>query len=529
MQRSILRIPEFQRDYAWGEDEVQSFWNDLSGALQKDSYFLGLLILTEEDSVSHVVDGQQRLLTLLLLAQILHNNCIQYGRHALAERVSSTFLYAIDYSSDQKIPRISASSVHDAEILRHVFASGDVPWPDSAKAGLLARAYRQLNGAFSRDLAGSEAFKRLSEWAVFLNERLYFTVFTHPDRSAAYKVYEVVNTRGKELTTADLIKSYILGEAREPDRSDIYNRWQAIFERFRAADRSSQFVQFLRHVLVVRLGPIEARDLYDRVAARYKGPSGIQMFLEEIESELDLYLQMMDPKLSGPASDDELAVFSAIATLDIRTVRPLLLALHRSDDASSGLRNLLELIVRRIVVGNLGTGNVERRFGLAARDIAKDPEKSWRSAMNVLEDLSPTREDFVAKVANRSFNQNVLFFLRSSILQSTKTPKLEGSLYAIRPRSGNGWNYFDDEVFRRFGSTLVNTIIATTDRRPKGSNSPVGFQSLLLPYAAKEEFESALGVGQLVQELGEPGGWDDNKLVSISSQLASAASLIWYE
>ena len=49
--KSTFKVPQYQREYSWGIDEVSEFWSDLKLALNDDdgSYFLGLIILTSEE------------------------------------------------------------------------------------------------------------------------------------------------------------------------------------------------------------------------------------------------------------------------------------------------------------------------------------------------------------------------------------------------------------------------------------------------------------------------------------------------
>ena len=53
-----FKVPPYQREYSWLNEEVSEFWGDLQKSLRSESYFLGLVILTEEDETKHVVDGQ---------------------------------------------------------------------------------------------------------------------------------------------------------------------------------------------------------------------------------------------------------------------------------------------------------------------------------------------------------------------------------------------------------------------------------------------------------------------------------------
>ncbi|WP_119302847.1 DUF262 domain-containing protein [Dongia deserti] len=101
LSSSTFEVPQFQREYSWEEDEIADFWNDLSNSLESESYFLGLIILTDQDGRKHVVDGQQRLITLSLLATAIYFEAQDRGRTALADRIRADFLRSIDYDSDE--------------------------------------------------------------------------------------------------------------------------------------------------------------------------------------------------------------------------------------------------------------------------------------------------------------------------------------------------------------------------------------------------------------------------------------------
>src|SRR5277367_2360865 len=66
-------------------------------------------------------------------------------------------------------------------------------------------------------------------------------------------------------------------------------------------------------------------------------------------------------------------------------LRPILLAIADVPDPMEGMKYVLQLVVRRIVVGNLGTGNVERRFGEAAKKVSEAHE--WTLLREDLKDL----------------------------------------------------------------------------------------------------------------------------------------------
>ena len=125
MSGATFEVPPYQREYSWVEnEEVSEFWNDLRNALNDDSYFLGLVILTDEGKRKHVVDGQQRILTLTLLAAALYHEALGSGRKALAERIQADFLRSIDYQTDETLPRVVLSDHADNETLQAILNAG---------------------------------------------------------------------------------------------------------------------------------------------------------------------------------------------------------------------------------------------------------------------------------------------------------------------------------------------------------------------------------------------------------------------
>lgn len=215
LSTSIFDIPPFQREYSWMEDEVADFWNDLSAKLETQTYFLGLVILTDEtpqkaestarDGVGessefrkHVVDGQQRIVTLTLLATALYFEAQARGRSALADRIQADFLRSIDYGSDETKPRVRLSDEKDDATFQSILSGESdnlMAEPDSV-SGKMLESYNYIRDKLRQDLK-SDPFKRLGKWTEFITHKLYFAVFIHPDASSAYEVYEVINTRGK--------------------------------------------------------------------------------------------------------------------------------------------------------------------------------------------------------------------------------------------------------------------------------------------------------------------------------------------
>ncbi len=517
---SEFEVPPYQREYSWQQDEVREFFEDLQRSLNDDTYFLGLIILTDEERKKKIVDGQQRIVTLTLLAAALYHEAKTRKRDALADRLSADFLYSINYETDGSDPRVKLSDSVDDKTLQHIIVHGEPPkiTDDESVGAELIRSFSFLRRELRKDLS-PDPFKRLGKWTEFITHKLYFAVFIHPDPASAYQVFEVINTRGRDLTTADLLKNYMISQAIPAQRVEIYNRWKLVSDYF-ASDATNTFVQFIRHVVTINGGHILPKDLFAFLAARTTHPSRqaptSTELLSQLEDWLPLYMQMIDTSLPGPASSSALGVFGALNRLNIITVRPLMMAMHRAKDTDEGLQQLLRLIVKRIVVGNLGTGNIERRFAEAARKVNYTQE--WNSPLEELSDLVPERAQFQETLTKRSINKNIMGYLKNSICSKNIIPDHFYDLHYILPKSIKDSPGFSEGELAFWGNTIGNTFLSKSAKRIGEANWP-DFKKYMLETAADGEYSKILGFHEK---------WDAKAIKEMGELLAKDAAAVWY-
>ncbi|RKQ89569.1 uncharacterized protein DUF262 [Maricaulis maris] len=521
---STFLIPQYQREYSWQDEEVSEFWSDLSGSLEQDAYFLGLVILTDEGDVRHVVDGQQRIITLTLLAMALYIEAVDRGRAALAERIQAEFLQTIDYSTDETHSRVKLSDPVDNETFQAILINKGTPngVGDGEVSKRLIAAFNYIRNALRHDLRG-DPFKRLGKWTEFLNKKVYFAVFVHPDAATAYQVFEVINTRGRDLTTADLLKNYILSQTSPPNREDRYQQWQSISRVFPPEGSNNTFVQYIRHVVTVGCGHVLPKNLFKFLAQRQlvqgRTPPNPDQLMAELEKFLPVYQQIIEPETSGPASDFALRVFDSLNHLGVMTVRPILLAMKELEDGDAGMEFLLRLVVRRIVVGNLGTGNVERRMGDVAKKIAET--NNWRHLQTDLRDLNPSRDEFVNQLSRRSFNKGTLTFVRRSLIENSICPSDQGILHFIWQRKGmEHWGEISEEEGSFWAATIGNTFLSDLKRRPDdATRSWEGFKSSMINDTAHgEDLTAFLDVHE----------WRPEVIQHFGEVAAERAAKLWY-
>lgn len=522
---ATFEIPAFQREYAWGEEQVKEFWSDLSHAMSGDSYFLGLIILTAENERKRkqVVDGQQRLLSISLLAASLYHAAMNIGRNALADRLHSTLLRSLDYATDNENPRIVLSDARANKTFQSIIEYGSLN-EDEIKGESSERLWKAYNFLNSELLNSEEEdkFRKLGAWAEFITEQIYVAVFDHQDEAAAYSVFEVVNTRGKQLTTADLLKNFVLYHTGEADRAARYGQWYEMVEKFEQVG-GQNFVHYIRHVVNLRTGYLLPKNLYNYVAKRGDFSDAdvpnVDELMALLQMNLPLYLQIVDPTLDGPADPLALDIYVALNELGVEAVRPLLLAVSTTPNALAGLEEILRLVVKRIVVGNLGASSVERKFAEAARIVHRSG--FWEEGLEVIRDMNHPRAEFEAQLTRRNFNRSIMSFIRRSLVHRSITPPSEGILQYLRPRQSpeDAWPDFSGDEFSFWGTTIGNSILVDIKRRPKDTSSWQGVRDHLLPHAID---------GEDVGLLSKHSSWTQSAVEQVGQQLAVRAADVWY-
>lgn len=513
---STFEIPDYQREYSWNSnEEVKEFWQDISKSLNDGQYFLGLLILTTDSDRKSVVDGQQRLITLSLLANVIRLQAIRYKRTLVAHTMRDMFLFTPNYESETRETRIRVISDMDRNIFEALLRleDPDEPVPE-AESNILA-AHKYFSERLREALNADNAALQLSQWARLLSNGINFALFIHPDANAAFKVFEVVNTRGKDLTPAQLIKSYLISSVPEEDRRSVYDRWIAIEDAFKSRDLLSQLTQFVRHSVILKSGYVIPRDLYQEITKSYKGKASVADFLSYLESTLPTYLRIADPYSDENEDEVDSRVFAIIDQLSISTIRPILLALSQLVDRKRGYEELLRIVVPRAVSGTFGTGSVERAFAKAAVQIAVSND--WREGIDSLSALRPTREDFSVKLETKPMNRWTAHVLRSSLVQETIVPALDTYVHIVRPRYAN-WPAFSDDEFRLVGTTLGNYILSIEDRRPHGTNTPREVREKLIPTAPQNELVTVHNFGE----------WTADDVRRWNRQISEKLTALWF-
>tara|TARA_B100000029_G_C17588732_1_gene961902 strand:- start:84 stop:2195 length:2112 start_codon:yes stop_codon:yes gene_type:complete len=107
-----IAIPEYQRTYDWNSETFEQLLECLEehrkihpSTLQHNPYFLGNLMIHKADDVFWLVDGQQRLVTITIIAAAVRDICIENGRYDLAYEIQDEMIFSKHRDANYLTPR----------------------------------------------------------------------------------------------------------------------------------------------------------------------------------------------------------------------------------------------------------------------------------------------------------------------------------------------------------------------------------------------------------------------------------------
>ena len=236
------RVPLYQRDYAWMQQEWEDLWNDvveMRGDPEGRHYMGALVVQTQGDREFLVIDGQQRLATISLLALAVIDKLRRMadaGTDAARNRERATelrnrFIGEKDPASLIESSRLRLNEIDDPFYQDYLVQLRPPLNPRGllGSNALLWKCYRYFSKQIDElesgaRTEGEEIAKILSETVA---RRLLFILITVDHELNAYTLFETLNARGLELTTTDLLKNYFFSQVRAgTDIDALKRRWQ---------------------------------------------------------------------------------------------------------------------------------------------------------------------------------------------------------------------------------------------------------------------------------------------------------------
>ena len=379
------RIPIYSSGpiYSWTERECQQLWDDIVRAGGDDAvsaHFLGSIVyiqaglyhVTNQSSLL-VIDGQQRLTTVMLILEALARQLVDSEPvdGFSARKLRNYYLLNPEEDDERRFKLILTQT--DKESLLDLVQQRNLPADSSTRIRENFEYFCGRIGDLGTDL---------SALCLGLTKLVIVDISLDREQDKPQLIFESMNSTGRELTQADLIRNFILMDLDPMHQALLYKEhWRPMEVAFGQEAYGSHFDGFMRDYLTFQTGEIpNVRAVYDafRRHARTSetAAAGVDALVADIHNFATYYCAM--------ALDKEPDMSLATAFRDLRELKvdvasPFLLELY--SDYEGGLLTckdfeqavrLVEAYVFRRAVCAIPTNSLNKTFATFGRSLRKE-------------------------------------------------------------------------------------------------------------------------------------------------------------
>ena len=369
-------IPIFQRTYSWERSHCEQLWLDIlrvGANPDLNSHFIGSAVYIPEQDTSAaisrwlVIDGQQRIttMTLLLLSLMRRLKAEDLDDPVSAAQIEDSYLRNRYGKGDLCYKMLLTKTDKDTLI---ALLEGKTP-PDPVSSRI------DDNFKFFSEQMGTADVKTVYQG---IQKLMIVDVRLQQGLDNPQMIFESMNSTGKALTQADLIRNYVLMGLQHDLQTRLYNDyWRPMEIIFGAENYNNQFDEFMRFFLVIQTGNHRIRrgDVYNEFKA-YSRKHEVEALLASLKDYAVYYCAIA----LGKEKDVQLgSAFHDIRELRADVCYPLLMELY-ADFALQRLSKaefieiilMVESYVFRRAVCDIPTNSLRQTFATFNRKLEKD-------------------------------------------------------------------------------------------------------------------------------------------------------------
>lgn len=404
-------VPDYQRDYSWSVNEVETLWMDIIiSHKQQSEYFMGTIVLKKHEKDSDtfdIVDGQQRLATFSMLFQVLASLGDSFSSNPSVlkqvERNPASLELARKLAKVARA-RLREPSEPDNYYLRLNKKDNElfdyIVRDESASSFRTEEALNKINKSDKRllktkktftqkvieEFCGIDALQEIYNMLVHIVKRLKFITIEVETDYDAFLLFESLNSKGMDLSVADLLKNKILMKASGDEHKSelLLNNWESMISSVEASRLSP--VDFLRvYWEAIQGANITKKELYKNIGVYIDRTNDIQSFskqLKDIAYDFSVYASselLFPTSIHQTGKDKYLAYCGEINSLKYTTCLPLLMY------AQQNKANLLEplskmslsFLFRWITIGDYSVGGAKKIFDEVIRRLQSSNDEKF--------------------------------------------------------------------------------------------------------------------------------------------------------
>jgi uncharacterized protein with ParB-like and HNH nuclease domain/predicted transport protein len=536
-------IPIYQRTYSWTERECRQLWDDILRTGTNDNiaaHFVGSIVYIEKglyqvssQSPLLVIDGQQRLTTVMLILEALAR---RLGEQEpvdgfSAKKLRSYYLLNTLEEGERGFKLLLTQT--DKHSLLALVQQKPQPADPSLRITENFALFEEQVNALGSDVAS--LCKGLAKLVIV-------DIALSRDQDNPQLIFESMNSTGRELSQADLIRNFILMGLEPAHQTQLYeDHWRPMEVAFGQEAYGSHFDGFMRHYLTVKTGEIpNVKAVYEAFKAHARSPAvgaaGVDALVADIHAFASYYCAM--------ALDGESDKVLAIALRDLRELKvdvafPFLLELYHDyahgileSDAFARAIRLVEAFVFRRAICAIPTNSLNKTFATFGRALRKDRYlESIQAHLLTLPSYRrfPNDEEFKRELSTRdlyNFPRRSYWLRRiENHGRKERVPVDEYTIEHILPQNetlsakwrealGPHWQRVQETWLHTLGNLTLTGYNAEYSDRPfaEKRDMPGGFKDSPL---------------RLNEGLGTLDTWDEAAIQARAQRLAKQAVRVW--
>lgn len=536
-------IPIYQRTYSWTEKECRQLWDDIIRTGKNDAisvHFVGSIVYIEEglSQVSHqapllVIDGQQRLTTVtLLLAALADALGDEEPVDGFSARKLRNYYLLNPEETGERHYKLLLSQT-DKKTLKAIVGGKDQPAEHSIRVTENFALFEELIAGSKGDLdAICNGLAKLVVVDIALNR----------DQDNPQLIFESMNSTGRELSQADLIRNFILMGLEPILQTRLYEEfWRPMEIAFGQEAYNTHFDGFMRNYLTLQTGDIPKLDgVYEAFKAHARDIGATGDDVEPLVKEIRDYARYYCAMALGAELDADLAqAFHDLRELKVDVAYPFLLELYHdystellSKDELAQTIRLVEAYVFRRAICAIPTNSMNKTFATFTKALKKD--RYLESIQAHLINLPsyrrfPRDDEFERDIQTRdlyNFRSRSYWLRRfENFGRKERVSVDEYTIEHIMPQNEDvpqAWRTALGPDWQRVHETWLHTL---------GNLTLTGYNSEYSdkPFIEKRDMQGGFAQSPLKVNagLGQIESWTEGAIEQRAAQLAQTAVAVW--
>ena len=355
--KNFYIIPRFQRPYSWQKEEVEELLNDIIE--NEENYFIGSIVTYKSNGdFKGIVDGQQRLTTLILVLSAVKYIATDLSNNDLAEGTSIYLERKNDINKDTPTINTETSyptyqKIITGEYLNHELNPVLLEEKQILDIFEFIKCYiNKYLDSFVSKMTNSERKNEVkNDKLLELRNKILNLVVIYielDDEDDAYTIFETLNTRGMDLSNADLIKNYVMQklDTRSSALDTPKDNWNNLAQYI--TNSKDSLSSFLLYQWISHNGFCAQKDLFKNIRKKYNSKLSVKKYIENLESDKIVFRYIRTQNSAKELGLDDQKIFCSLQALSMFKVRQhtsaIMLAIREYKNHKISLKQLQQFI-----------------------------------------------------------------------------------------------------------------------------------------------------------------------------------------